>query len=373
MKKIVFFSHGLSANGIETFLVNVLKKINREKYDIAVVVAIDEGVECLHEKTVTDLGIRVVHAGDLDAPQKKLIYIKNVKKILASEHFDIAHSNMDLLNGITLTIAKQCGIPVRICHAHNSKSQYSPVGRLASLKKLLQKLYSRTMKRLIIRSSTKLLACSDVASDYFYGGRESTLIYNGIDTQSFIMPDGFDRIDYSKKFGASGDENRFVVSVGRLSAQKNPVFAIEIIAELAKLRNDFKYVWLGAGELEAEAKSRAEQLGISDRIIFTGVRTDVREILACCDCFLMPSLFEGLPFSLVEAQAAGLRCLVSDVVTREADVGLIEYFPLENGAAEWAEKINIMLDEPKKTADKDKLALFDISHTVSQLEEIYDK
>ena len=75
MKKIVFFSHGLSANGIDTFLVNVLKKINREKYDIAVVVAIDEGVECLHEKTVTDLGIRVVHAGDLDAPQKKLIYM----------------------------------------------------------------------------------------------------------------------------------------------------------------------------------------------------------------------------------------------------------------------------------------------------------
>ena len=87
----------------------------------------------------------------------------------------------------------------------------------------------------------------------------------------------------------------------------------------------------------------------------------------------MPSLFEGLPFSLVEAQAAGLRCLVSDVVTREADVGLIEYFPLEKGAAEWAEKINIMLDEPKKRADKDKLALFDISHTVCQLEEIYDK
>ena len=130
---------------------------------------------------------------------------------------------------------------------------------------------------------------------------------------------------------------------------------------------------MGAGELEAEAKGRAEQLGISDRIIFTGVRTDVREILSCCDCFLMPSLFEGLPFSLVEAQAAGLRCLVSDVVTREADVGLIDYFPLEKSAAQWAERIDKMLDEPKKAADKDKLALFDISHTVRQLEEIYDK
>ena len=116
-----------------------------------------------------------------------------------------------------------------------------------------------------------------------------------------------------------------------------------------------------------------EQLGVTDRIIFTGVRTDVKEILACCDCFLMPSLFEGLPFSLIEAQAAGLRCIVSDVVTREADVGLIEYFSLENGAKKWAEFINRELDEPRKSADENKLRQFDISHTVRQLEEIYDR
>ena len=80
MKKIVFFSHGLSANGIETFLVNVLRKIDKTKYDITVIIAIDEGVYCLHEKTVTDLGIRVVHAGDLDAPKKKLDYIRKRKE-----------------------------------------------------------------------------------------------------------------------------------------------------------------------------------------------------------------------------------------------------------------------------------------------------
>ena len=87
----------------------------------------------------------------------------------------------------------------------------------------------------------------------------------------------------------------------------------------------------------------------------------------------MPSLFEGLPFSLVEAQAAGLTCIVSDVVTKEANVGLTEYFPLESGAASWAKLISKTLDEPKRTADSGKLALFDISNTVRQLEEIYDK
>ena len=348
---------------------NVLRKIDKTKYDITVIIAIDEGVYCLHEKTVTDLGIRVIHAGDLDAPKKKLEYIKNVKRILSAEHFDIAHSNMDLLNGITLTIAKKCGIPMKICHAHNSKSQYAPVGSLAALKRLLQKLYSRTMKGLILRSSTELLACSDVASEYFYGKRNSTLIYNGIDTESYREATDFD----ARSLGTDGTEKHLLVSVGRLSAQKNPIFAVEIIAELAKIRNDFKYIWVGCGELENAAKDRAEQLGVLNKIIFTGVRTDVKEILSCCDCFLMPSLFEGLPFSLIEAQAAGLRCIVSDVVTKEADVGLIEYYSLENSAQKWAEFISEKLDEPKKTADENKLRQFDISHTVRQLEEIYDK
>lgn len=373
MKKIAFFSHGLSANGIETFLVNVLKKIDKTKYDITVIIAIDEGVFCLHEKTVTDLGIRVIHAGDLDAPKKKLEYIKNVKRILSSEHFDIAHSNMDLLNGITLTIAKRCGVPVRICHAHTSKSQYSPIGRFAEAKKLLQKIYSGTTRFLINRASTERLACSEVAAEYFYKNKPAKLIYNGIDVDGYKDIKNINRKRYLNSVADFSNISKVLVSVGRLISVKNPLFAVEIIAELAKLRNDFRYIWVGGGELENDAKNKAKQLNVSDKIVFTGVRTDVKEILACCDCFLMPSLFEGLPFSLVEAQAAGLTCIVSDVVTKEANVGLTEYFPLESGAASWAELINRTLDEPKRTADSGKLALFDISNTVRQLEEIYDK
>ena len=87
----------------------------------------------------------------------------------------------------------------------------------------------------------------------------------------------------------------------------------------------------------------------------------------------MPSLFEGLPFSLVEAQAAGLKCVVSDVVTKTADIGLVDYFSLEKSAKEWAEEINRVLQSPKKEKNKEKAKLFDISHTVSQLEKIYEK
>lgn len=373
MKKIVYFSHGLSANGIETFLVNVLEKLDKSKYDVTVVIGIDEGVGCLHEKRVLDMGVRVYHAGDLDSVKKKFAYIKNVKDFLENGNFDIAHSNMDLLNGITLYLAKKAGISKRICHAHNSKSQYKPVGFLSFVKKILQRLYYFVMRKSILTSSTDLIACSDVAGEYFYGSRDSLLIYNGIRTENFVMPDSFNVQEYSVSVGFSGEEKHRLVSVGRISMQKNPVFALEIISELKKIRNDFRYLWVGAGELENEVRAKITELGIEDTVILAGVRTDIPQILGCCDCFLMPSLFEGLPFSLVEAQAANLKCVVSDVVTQTADIGLITYVSLDRSAAQWAEEVNRVLDGPLPQKNEEKAKLFDISNTVRQLEEIYDK
>ena len=85
MKKLVYFSHGLSANGIETFLVNVFRKIDKSKYDITVIIAIDDGVESLHEEKVLKMGIKVLHAGDLGSPGRMLAYVKNVKRFLKDE------------------------------------------------------------------------------------------------------------------------------------------------------------------------------------------------------------------------------------------------------------------------------------------------
>lgn len=373
MKKIVYFSHGLSANGIETFLVNVLEKLDKDKYDATVVIGIDKDVDCLHEQRVLDMGVRVYHAGDLDSVKKKFAYIKNVKDFLENGNFDIAHSNMDLLNGITLYLAKKAGISKRICHAHNSNSQYNPTGLLAFAKKAVQKLYCSVMRNLICDSSTDLIACSEVAGEYFYGQRDSSLIYNGIDTESFVVSDDFDVKEYSASIGFKGDEIHRLVSIGRLSMQKNPFFALEIISELKKIRNDFRYLWVGTGELEDDVLAKIEELSLEDTVILTGVRTDIPQILGCCDCFLMPSLFEGLPFSLVEAQAANLKCVVSDVVTKTADVGLVTYVSLDKSAAQWAEEISSVLDGPLPKKNEEKAKLFDITNTVRQLEEIYDK
>lgn len=373
MKKLVYFSHGLSANGIETFLVNVLEKLNKTKYDVTVIIAIDEGVESLHEQKVLDMGIKIINAGDLDSIKKKFNYIKNVKRGLKNGDFDIAHSNMDLLNGITLFLAKMAGVKKRICHAHTSKSQYKARGVLGKFIMLVQKAYARLMKSLILMNSTEKLACSSIAGEYFYGTHDYNLIYNGINTETYQKSEDFDSDGYSKELGFSGNEKHRLVSVGRITGVKNPSFALEIISELKKIRNDFRYAWVGSGELESDVKVKIKELNLEDTVILTGVRTDIPQVLGCCDCFLMPSLFEGLPFSLVEAQAADLKCVVSDVVTKTADLGLITYVSLEKSAAEWAEIINGVLDMPTPEKDMQKAKLFDVSNTVRQLEEIYDK
>ena len=373
MKKIVFFSHGLSANGIETFLVNVFGKIDKSKYDITVIIAIDDGIEVLHEQRVIDMGIKVLRAGDLDSAAKKMNYIKNVKAYLKDGNYDIAHSNMDLLNGITLFLAKKAGIKKRICHAHTSKSQYQPEGFMSKLKYSAQKIYYWLMKKLIVDSSTSLLACSDVAGEYFYGGRQYTLVYNGIDMDKYAHSENAVSDEYINSLGFSNSDKHRLVSVGRISYVKNTVFALEVIKELSLIRDDFKYIWVGSGELEDEAKDKIKELKLEKIVSLPGVRTDIPQILNCCDCFLMPSLFEGLPFSLIEAQAAGLRCIVSDVVTETADIGMIRYCSLNKTAKEWAEYINTELDSPMPSIDKEKQKQFDISNTVRQLEEIYDK
>lgn len=115
MKKIVFLTHGLSANGIETFLVNILRKINKSRFDVSVIIAIDKGVFSIHEQELVDMGIHILHAGDLDGIAKKLQYIKNLRRYLREGKYDAVHTNMDLLNGIVLFEANGAGITMRIC------------------------------------------------------------------------------------------------------------------------------------------------------------------------------------------------------------------------------------------------------------------
>ena len=364
--RLCYATHGLSSNGIESLLVSVAQQIDREKYDVTFVLALDPDVIPLHEETVLALGMRVIHVCDLDTLEKKRRYAASLRGIFRTEKFDIVHANMDLLNGIVLRAAKQAGVPRRICHSHNSKTQYA-VGKGAAAKKLAQRAYRFVMRRLILQNATDLLGCSDVANTYMYGDHPAAVIHNGTQLQRFR--DARENGDVAPDLRQA---DVHLVTVGRVSAQKNPLFLLSVTEELLKLRQDFVLHWAGTGELFTQVEAQVEARGLQNAVQLLGLRTDIPQILAGCTYFLLPSLFEGLPVVLVEAQASGLTCLVSDEVSAQTDAGGCRFLPLEIGAAGWAKAVDEAIRAGLHlTADPERLRLFDVRNTVEELDRVY--
>ena len=362
--KVAIVLHGLGANGIDTLFAKLADKWDLNKYEITYLIAVEEDAKQFWEDDVKKNNIRVVHMGDLDG--KKLlkwpfVLYKNLKKY---GPFDCIHVNMDMLNGINLTVATLAGIKTRICHAHVSANKKE----VNYARGVLKKIYLIVMKLLIGAFSTERVACSELAGKHFYGNSQYRLVYNGIDIELYknSVPDTNEFKQILK-----GETINFI-TVGRMSQQKNPLFLVEIIKELSKRKSNIILFWLGKGELEAEIKKQVTDLGINENILFLGTRSDVHKVLKCCDYFLLPSKYEGLSIALAEAQAVGLDCFVSDTVSTLSECGKCKFISLNKSASEWADEICEYIDTGKRMKiEYQKLAQFDISQVARTLEDLY--
>lgn len=365
-RKIAYVLHGLAAGGTEAFVINVVSNLNPEEYDITFILALDDNGKThqFHEDKMLEQGIKIYRTCDLDGLKKWKLHYEKLKKILKEEGpFDVIHCNMDLFNGINLMAAKKVGIPVRICHSHNSESQYST----STLKKVMSRTYRIFMRKLIYKNATVMLGCSELANDYLYGKKwekdpRCNVLYNGIDLKKFELQKNEGQEDIQKK----------IMTIGRFNKQKNPFFILDILVELLKIRKDICFSWIGDGELRKPIQEIVHQRHLEDNIIFLGRRDDIPQLLGQNKYFLFPSLYEGLPISLIEAQASGLECFVSDTVTKEVDIGLCKYLSLEKNAKEWAQYISNEIDQREELSyDNEKINQFDIKNTIKRLEEIY--
>ena len=149
--------------------------------------------------------------------------------------------------------------------------------------------------------------------------------------------------------------------------QKNHVFLLDVFFEYLKLAPNSVLLLVGGGELEFAIKQKASELGMSDKIIFTGIRSDIPSLLSAMDVFVFPSLYEGMPNTVIEAQATGLRCIISDTITHEADItGLVHYLPLGD-AGEWANYIDQLPQVIRETPiQKFKENCYDIETVTEQ-------
>ena len=163
-----------------------------------------------------------------------------------------------------------------------------------------------------------------------------------------------------------------IISVGRMVREKNPLFALEVMDELRKLRQDFVYEWVGDGNLREQVEAVIRENSLGEHVRLLGIRNDIEKLLPHRDLFLMPSLFEGLGIALIEAQAAGLPCVGSDQIPELANCGGCRFVSLEESAAHWAAVISDLLDgKHTLSVDPEKLRKFDISYTIEQLEQVY--
>lgn len=365
MKKICIINHGLASGGTDAFVINILKNIDRTKFAVDLFLAVNPDSEPQFREAeamqyLDELSGNIYKIGDLGTASEKIKYIKNLYDAFKKHGpYDVVHSNMDLFNGINLTVAKFAGIKARVSHSHNSDSQYEK----ETNRHFIVNLYRIVMKTLIRFSSSKMLGCSDLALEYLYGknhfnNKNCLLTYNGIDLSKF-------------KNICLPDKNN-IIAVGAIRDVKNPLFMVEIINELHKIRTDFNFLWVGDGVLKKQVEIKISEYNLSRNVSLLGIRNDVDTLLANSSVFLMPSFFEGLSIALVEAQASDLTCIVSDRITKEADCGKCEFLPLEKGADYWAKIIDDYLSGRKsKELDPDLLSRFDEKQTIKKLEEIY--
>lgn len=297
--------------------------------------------------------------------------LKKMSKILKEKKYDIVHINQVNAQTVQLAmVARFYHVSNVIFHSHNTKI---PGGiKRAILEKCCNFVYR-------IFADT-LLACSEPAGKDSFGNREFLILKNSIDVKKFKF-DKQKRKEIRESLGIS--ESTFVVgTVCRYAKQKNPILMINIVDELSKLGRDVKFLWVGSAPSEddpmyIEMKEEVEKKCISDKMIWVGSKSDVYNWYSAMDVFLMPSLWEGLGITYIEAQANSLPTFASDVVPKETKVTeLIKYYPLNLDANVWAVLINdypVRNGEPANYINDIRNAGYDLEMANSDLLEIYQE
>jgi glycosyltransferase involved in cell wall biosynthesis len=323
---------GLNRGGAETGLMHILRHIDRKKYQIDFLVHTVE--PCQYDEEAQSLGARIIPCL---TPSRPVMYARNFFRVLRQYGpYDVVHSHVHYFSGYIMALAMLAGVPQRIVHSH---SQTLVVDERASLPRRCYVLCTAALIRIL---ATKGIGVCDLAAANLFGvdwrsHKKFSVSHLGIDMEPFRVP--LNRSDVRQALGI--DEGDFVVGhVGRFCEPKNHDFLLDVGAELVKREPRTLLLLVGDGPLRPRIKSKIRRLGLEQRVKLLGVKSDVPRILrGAMDAFVFPSLYEGFPLALIEAQAAGLPCIVSDRFTREATVTkeLVTTLSLNDSPAAWAE------------------------------------
>ena len=348
----------MGRGGLETMLMNYYRKIDRTKVQFDFLV--HREFEADYDEEIRELGGKIYHVSRLIPWSRK--YKEELKNFFR-EHpeYQIVHVHQDCLSSVALQCAIECGVPVRIGHSHNSNQD-------KNIKYLIKRYY---MKK-IPRYATDLFACSHQAGQWMFGTDQYQILYNAIDAKKFQFSNKV-RKEIRNKLGYL-DEDVVIGHVGRFNPQKNHKFLIDIFKEYTKQNIHAKLLLIGDGSGKQKIQNKVDSLEIKDKVIFAGTCSNVNEILQAMDVFVFPSIYEGLGICIVEAQTAGLPCIITDTIPNACIVNKkqVQKLSLKQSASEWAEKIEIARNLPRKIGTDDvKQAGYDINEAVKFLENFY--
>ena len=347
----------MGRGGLESMIMNYYRHIDREKVQFDFLVHRQE--RAAFDDEIESLGGRIYRLPRLVPWSKSYLTALNQ---FFEEHpeYKIVHVHQDCLSSVILKVAAQHNIPVRIAHSHNSSQD-------KNLKYLVKIWY----KRYIPKYATNLFACGKDAGDWMFGGAPYQIINNAIDAALYC----YDPAKHEKIRRQLGIANKIVIGhVGRFSQPKNHPFLLEIFAALLKKEANAVLLLVGGGTDMQKMQAKAQTLGIAEKVRFLGIRSDVADLMQAMDVFVFPSLYEGLPVTMVEAQAAGLPCIISDQVPPECVItdGLVDIMPLTESPENWAERILEKCSLPRTDHHAEIAAQgFDINTEAVKLQEFY--
>lgn len=347
----------MGRGGLETMLMNYYRHMDRSKVQFDFLVHRD--FEADYDKEIQTLGGHIYHISRL-VPWSKSYRMQLKKFFTEHPEYKIVHVHQDCLSSVALQCAEECGVPVRIAHSHNSKQD-------KNIKYLIKRCYMKG----IPKYATDLFSCGKQAGKWMFGRHSFQILYNAIDTSKYV----YSQVISDKVRRELHVENNLVIGhVGRFDPQKNHGFLIDIFKECVKRNPNVKLLLVGDGDGRKQIQEKVSKSEIAEKVIFTGVRADVNKLMQAMDVFAFPSLYEGLPVTMIEAQASGLPCIISKNVSEECIVtnGLVTSKRLDEAPSEWAECILEQVHRPREDhIGEIKAAGYDIIAAAKQLEKFY--
>ena len=363
MVKVLHFVAIMNRAGEETFIMNVFRKIDRRYVIFDFLCSLAQKGE--YEDEIESLGgtvhhlseKKILHSTTIDTGIKLLKFLKSHSGEFSVFHIHTQHAMNGYLDAI---IARMAGIPKVIVHSHSTNTLYH-----LEAHKLFRPLLAKAK---IVR-----FACSIEAGRWLFGEKGNfDIIRNGIIAQNFVYSETI-REKIRNQYGWA--DKRIIGHVGSFTYAKNHSFILQIFKELHKLDSNTVLVFVGAGEKEPDIIDEIAKNDLEGNVVLMGSRSDTGELYQGMDLFLFPSKFEGLGIVVIEAQTAGLPCLISDVIPRDVDItDCVHRESLDHAPTKWAKIAKDILDADYYRHDMSAeicKAGYDISTTTRSLQDFY--